>query len=130
MFDLDFEQTQGKIKEIIKERWEQGIAAGVRAIMLLSKEGLPITSEITTADLEEAEIAAMAASILGVADMAAVRMDQGELEQVLMTNEKGYIVITSAGEKAILVLAAAKSSRTGALVYEAKTMADKIAPLL
>lgn len=127
MFDLDFEQLKGEIRDIIEESLE--LASGVRAAMLLSKEGLPIASAVPTG-LEEAEIAAMAASILGVADMAAERMDQGELEQVLLTNEEGYIIIKSAGEKAILVLAAAKSLRTGLLVYVAKTASEKIAPLL
>ncbi|MHA1925367.1 MAG: roadblock/LC7 domain-containing protein, partial [Candidatus Thorarchaeota archaeon] len=96
---------------------------------LLSKEGLPIASAVPQG-LEEAEIAAMAASILGVADLAAERMDQGILEEVLLTNQKGLMIMKSAGEKAILVLAAAKSMKTGLLVYAAKTACDSIAPLL
>ena len=80
--------------------------------------------------LEEAEIAAMAASILGVADLAAERMDQGILEEILLTNEKGLVIMKSAGEKAILVLAAGKSMKTGLLVYAAQTAAEKIGPIL
>jgi hypothetical protein len=97
--------------------------------MLLSKEGLPIASAVPQG-LEEAEIAAMAASILGVADLAAERMDQGALEEILMTNEKGLMIMKSAGEKAILVLAARKGLKTGLLVYAANTAVEKIAPLL
>ena len=77
------------------------LAAGIRAWMLLSKEGLPIASAVPQG-LEEAEIAAMAASILGVADLAAERMDQGLLEEVLITNEGGFMIMKSAGEKATL----------------------------
>ncbi|MHA1485078.1 MAG: roadblock/LC7 domain-containing protein, partial [Candidatus Thorarchaeota archaeon] len=109
MFDMDFEQIQGKIKEIMEEATTT--AAGIKAAILLSKEGLPIASALP-ASLEEAEIAAMAASILGVADLAAERMEQGILEEVLMTNEKGLIIMRSAGEKAILVLAASKNVKT------------------
>ena len=72
----------------------------------------------------------MAASILGVADLAAERMDQGTLEEILLTNEKGHMIMKSAGEKAILVLAANKGMKTGLLVYAANTAAEKIAPLL
>jgi predicted regulator of Ras-like GTPase activity (Roadblock/LC7/MglB family) len=111
MFDMDFEQIQGKIKEIMEEATQT--AAGIKAAILLSKEGLP-----------------MAASILGVADLAAERMDQGTLEEVLMTNEKGLVIMRSAGEKAILVLAASKNVKTGLLVYAARTASEKIAPLL
>ncbi len=127
MFDMDFEQIQGKIKEIMEEATTT--AAGIKAAILLSKEGLPIASALP-AGLEEAEIAAMAASILGVADLAAERMEQGTLEEVLMTNEKGLIIMRSAGEKAILVLAASKNVKTGLLVYAARTASEKIAPLL
>ncbi len=127
MFDMDFEQIQGKIKEIMEEATTT--AAGIKAAILLSKEGLPIASALP-ASLEEAEIAAMAASILGVADLAAERMEQGTLEEVLMTNEKGLIIMRSAGEKAILVLAASKNVKTGLLVYAARTASEKIAPLL
>ena len=72
----------------------------------------------------------MAASILGVADLAAERLDQGALEEILMTNEKGLVIMKSAGEKAILVLAASKGVKTGLLVYAATTATEKIAPLL
>jgi predicted regulator of Ras-like GTPase activity (Roadblock/LC7/MglB family) len=127
MFDPAFEELQGKLRQIMEEA--TSLATGVKAWMLLSKEGLPIASAVPQG-LEEAEIAAMAASILGVADLAAERMEQGILEEVLLTNQKGLMIMKSAGEKAILVLAAAKSMKTGLLVYAAKTACDSIAPLL
>jgi predicted regulator of Ras-like GTPase activity (Roadblock/LC7/MglB family) len=123
----EFEQLQGKLRQIMEEA--TAMAAGVRAWMLLSKEGLPIASAVPQG-LEEAEIAAMAASILGVADLAAERMEQGSLEEVLVTNEQGLMLIKSAGEKAILFLAASKELKTGLLVWAAKTACEHIAPLL
>lgn len=127
MFDPDIEELQGKLRMIIEE--STSLTGGIRAWMLLSKEGLPISSAVPQG-LEEAEIAAMAASILSVADLAAERLNQGTLEEILMTNEKGLIIMRSAGEKAILVLAASKQTKTGLLVYAANTAAEKIAPLL
>ncbi|TFG34894.1 hypothetical protein EU527_00900 [Candidatus Thorarchaeota archaeon] len=127
MFDPGFEELQGKLRFIMEE--STSLATGIRAWMLLSKEGLPISSAVPQG-LEEAEIAAMAASILGVADLAAERLDQGILEEILMTNEKGFVIMKSAGEKAILVLAASKGMKTGLLVYAANQAAEKIAPLL
>jgi len=127
MFEPGFDELQGKLRVIMEE--STTLTGGIRAWMLLSKEGLPIASAVPQG-LEEAEIAAMAASILGVADLAAERLDQGTLEEILMTNEKGHIIMRSAGEKAILVLAATKGIKTGLLVYAAATAAEKIAPLL
>ena len=105
------------------------LATGIRAWLLLSKEGLPISSAVPQG-LEEAEIAAMSASILGVADLAAERLEQGTLEEILITNAKGLIIMKGAGEKAILVLAARKDMKSGLLVYAAKVATEKIAPLL
>ena len=127
MFDPGFEELQGKLREIMEEA--TSLATGVRAWLLLSKEGLPIASAVPDG-LEEAEIAAMSASILGVADLAAERMEQGTLEEILITNKNGLIIMKGVGEKAILVLAARKDMKTGLLVYAAKTATEKIVPLL
>ncbi|MBD3406843.1 MAG: hypothetical protein GF411_12070 [Candidatus Lokiarchaeota archaeon] len=127
MFDPNFEQLQEKLRQIMEEA--TSLATGIRAWMLLSKEGLPIASAVPQG-LEEAEIAAMAASILGVADLAAERMDQGMLEEILLTNQQGQMIMKSAGEKAILVLAANKGLKSGLLVYAAKAACENIAPIL
>ncbi len=127
MMDVDFEELRGKIREIVEEA--TSLATGIKAWMLLSKEGLPIDAAVPES-LEAAEIAAMAASILGVADLAAERLDQGQLEEVLITNEHGQIILKSAGEKAIIVLAARRDMKPGLLVYAAKSAADRIAPLI
>ena len=79
---------------------------------------------------EEAEIAAIAASILNVADLAAEKMEQGEQEQVLLTNEKGLILMKSAGEKAILMFAATRKVKPGMLVLAAKNATEQIATVL
>ncbi len=127
MFEQSSAEMQEKFREIMEDA--TSLSTGVRAWMLLSKEGLPIASAVPHG-LEEAEMAAMAAAILGVADLAAERMDQGLLEEILMTNQDGLMLIKSAGEAAILVLAAAKTMKPGILVYAAKTACEKIAPLL
>ncbi|MCF2136464.1 MAG: roadblock/LC7 domain-containing protein [Candidatus Thorarchaeota archaeon] len=128
MMNADIEDIRVKVQDILEESTE--LAEGkIKAWMLLSKEGLPIASAVPEV-MEEVEIAAMAASILGVADLAAERMDQGQLEEVLLTNENGQIILKSAGEKAILILSAKKTLRAGLLVYAAKSAVEKIAPLL
>ncbi|MCK5238898.1 MAG: roadblock/LC7 domain-containing protein [Candidatus Thorarchaeota archaeon] len=127
MFDPGFEELQEKLRAIMEEA--TALATGIRAWLLLSKEGLPISSAVPQG-LEEAEIAAMSASILGVADLAAERLEQGTLEEILITNAKGLIIMKGAGEKAILVLAARKDMKAGLLVYAAKVATEKIAPLL
>lgn len=127
MFDPGSAEKKNELRSIIEDA--TSITAGIRAWMLLSKEGLPISSAVPSG-LEEAEMAAMAAAILNVADLAAERMDQGLLEEILMTNETGYMLIRSVGEKAILVFAAAKNVKTGMLVYSAKDASEKINQLL
>ncbi len=127
MFDPGFEELQGKVREIIEE--STSLSTGIRAWLLLSKEGLPISSAVPEG-LEEAEIAAMSASILGVADLAAERLEQGSLEEILITNEQGLIIMKGVGDKAILVFAARKDMKSGLLVYAAKSASERIAPLL
>ena len=96
---------------------------------MLSIEGLPISSHVRK-DMDEGQIAAITASILSVADLAAERFEHGFLEDILITNEKGHIMVKGVGQRAILVLEAAKEMKTGLLVYAAKTASEKIGPLL
>ena len=51
MFDPSFDELQGKLRLIMEEA--TALTAGVRAWILLSKEGLPIASAVTQG-LEEA----------------------------------------------------------------------------
>ena len=44
MFDPAFEELQGKLRQIMEEA--TSLATGVKAWMLLSKEGLPIASAV------------------------------------------------------------------------------------
>jgi predicted regulator of Ras-like GTPase activity (Roadblock/LC7/MglB family) len=127
MFEPGSAELQEKFRGIMDEA--TSLSTGVKAWMILSKEGLPIAQAVPQG-IEEAEMAAMAAAILGVADLAAERMDQGLLEEILLTNEGGLMLIKSAGETAILVLAAAKTMKPGLLVYAGKTACEKIGPLL
>ncbi|MHA2425732.1 MAG: roadblock/LC7 domain-containing protein [Candidatus Thorarchaeota archaeon] len=126
-YDNDFDELHGKIHEILEE--SKSLATGIRGWQLLSIEGLPISSHVRK-DMDESQIAAITASILSVADLAAERFEHGLLEEVFITNEKGQIMVKGAGDRAILVLEAAKEMKPGLLVYAAKTAAEKIAKIL
>ena len=126
-YDSDFDELHGKIHEILEEA--KSLATGIRGWQLLSIEGLPISSDVRK-DMDEGQIAAITASILSVADLAAERFEHGFLEDILLTNEKGHIMVKGVGQRAILVLEATKEMKTGLLVYAAKTASEKIAPIL
>lgn len=126
-YDSDFNDLHGKIHEILEEA--QSLATGVRGWQVLSLEGLPISSHVRQ-DMNEDEIAAITASILSVADMAAERYGHGALEEVFITSKTGQIMVRGAGDRAILVLEAARDMKSGLLVYAAKTAAEKIARIL
>ncbi len=127
MIGEDLKEVQEQVRRIVEDATD--IVAGIKAWILLSKEGLPIVSAMGEG-YEEAEIAAIAASILNVADLAAEKMEQGEQEQVLLTNEKGLILMKSAGEKAILMFAATRKVKPGMLVLAAKNATEQIATVL
>jgi predicted regulator of Ras-like GTPase activity (Roadblock/LC7/MglB family) len=126
-FDNDFDSLKEKIHEMLEE--VQTLAAGLRGWQVLSLEGLPITSQVRN-DMDEGQIAAITASILSVADMAAERYNHGGLEEVFITSQAGQIMVKGAGDRALLVLEAAKDMKQGLIVYAAKTAAEKISKLL
>ncbi len=127
---LELEQKKLEdVRKILKNIRKTPGAEGVTSSMLLSKEGLPIVSALP-ADVEEAEMSAVGASILGAADLAAERSDQGMLKEVLITNEEGQIVLTNCGESAIIMVWADKDVRSGSLVYAARKASNEIKAIL
>ncbi len=127
---LELEQKKLEdVRKILLNIRKTPSAEGVTASMLLSKEGLPIVSALP-AGTEEAEMSAVGASILGAADLAAERSDQGMLKEVLIVNEYGQILLTHCGEAAILMVWADNDVKSGALVFAARKASREIKAIL
>lgn len=106
-----------------------GASADVEASAVISTDGLTIASMLA-AGMDEDRVGAMSAAMLSLGDRTAAELSRGELEQVMVKGENGYILLIHAGKDAVLTVIARKEAKLGLVFLDAKRAANSIAELL
>jgi hypothetical protein len=102
---------------------------GIEASALVSVQGLPIVSAMPKG-VDDAIIAAMSAAILGVGERAAKELSRGNLQQILIQGDAGYIILNRAGQDALLAVMTKSDSNLGMIFYMIKGVAQKLSLLM
>jgi predicted regulator of Ras-like GTPase activity (Roadblock/LC7/MglB family) len=105
------------------------VSPEVEAAAVVSADGLPMASALP-AHVEEDRLAAMSAALLILGERAASGLGKGELSQVLVEGDDGYVVLMSAGDQAVLVVVAATGAKAGLLLFEMRRMAARVADVM
>ncbi len=87
-------------------------------------------SAMLPASLDEDRVGAMAAAMLSLGDRTAQELARGHLEQVLIKGDNGYVLLTHAGEEAVLSVMASSSARLGLIFLDVKRAAESIAKVI
>jgi predicted regulator of Ras-like GTPase activity (Roadblock/LC7/MglB family) len=106
-----------------------GTSADIEASAVISTDGLMIAS-LLPADLDEDRVGAMSAAILALGDRSATELARGDLEQVLIKGDNGYILLTHASQEAVLTVMATTKARLGLIFLDVKRAAEEIAKLI
>ena len=106
-----------------------GTSADIEASAVISTDGLMIAS-VLPATMDEDRVGAMNAAMLTLGDRSAQELGRGELEQVMVKGAKGYILMTYAGDEAVLSVIAKSSAKLGLIFLDAKRAAASIAQVL
>ena len=106
-----------------------GTSADIEGSAIISIDGLMMSSLLTSA-MDEDRVGAMSAAILSLGERTAEELSRGNLEQVLIKGEKGYILMTHAGENAVLTLLAKPSARLGLIFLDARRAVDQIKEII
>lgn len=101
----------------------------IEASAVISTDGLIISSQLP-AYMDEDRVGAMNAAMLTLGDRSAQELGRGELEQVMVKGAKGFILMTYAGNQAVLSVITKASAKLGLIFLDAKRAADSIAKLL
>ncbi len=101
------------------------VSPDVEAAAIVSADGLPIASALPH-DVEEDRLAAMSAALLTLGEKAADGLGRGDLAQVFVEGENGYVVLMAAGPHAVLVCVTARSAKVGLVLFEMRKGAAEI----
>ncbi len=109
---------------------------GVKATVVVNVDGLLVAS-YPAGDEENPhenptsspQVAAMSATLIGLAERTLGRLAQGDLERLLMEGELGVMVVYPAGRASLAVLVA-KDARIANVLVAARKAAAEVADIL
>ena len=106
-----------------------GTSADIEASAVISTDGL-IMASMLPAGLDQDRVGAMSAAVLSLGDRISDELSRGNLEQVLIKGDAGYVLSTFAGEEAVLSVLAKADARLGLIFLDVKRAAASIAKVL
>ena len=106
-----------------------GTSADIEASAIISTDGLTIAS-VLSSNMDEDRVGAMAAAMLSLGDRTAAELARGELEQVMIKGDNGYVLLIHAGLDAVLTAIVRKEAKLGLVFLDTQRAAQGIAELL
>lgn len=124
------EALEDKLKEL------HVVVDGVKATVIVNVDGL-LVAAYPPGDEENPhenptsspQVAAMSATLIGLAERTLGRLAQGELQRLLMEGEEGVMVVYPAGRASLAVLVD-KNARIARVLFAAKKAAAEVAEIL
>lgn len=107
----------------------QSAAGEIEASAIVSVDGLIIASALP-AGAEEDRVSAMSAAMLSLGERIAIELRRGTLEQVYIKGDKGYVLLMSVGEEAVLTALAMANAKLGLIFLEMRRAVETLAKLL
>jgi hypothetical protein len=106
-----------------------GTSPDILASALVSLDGLIISAALLI-DVDEETVGAMSAAMLSFGGRVAEEFSRGNLEQILIKGENGYVLLTTAGTEAVLCVITTNAAKLGLIFLECKRTSAKIAEAL
>jgi len=106
-----------------------GTSADIEASAVISTDGL-IMAALLPQSIDEDRVGAMSAAMLSLGDRTAQELVRGELEQVLTKGHSGYVLMTHAGNEAVVTVLAKPNAKLGLIFLDVKRAAESIKNLI
>jgi predicted regulator of Ras-like GTPase activity (Roadblock/LC7/MglB family) len=107
----------------------QASSPDTEASAVVSVDGLSIASALPQG-VEEDRVSAMSAAMLSLGERIATELGRGSLEQVYIKGEKGYVVLMSVGEEAVLTALAREQAKLGLILLDMRRAAEDLSKLI
>jgi len=119
-----------RAEEMVKRlRKMQADTPEIEASAVVSVDGLTIASALPT-DVEEDRVSAMSAAMLSLGERIATELNRGELDQVYIHGDDGYVILSSIGTEAVLTALAREKAKLGLVFLEMRRAADDLKKLI
>ncbi len=106
-----------------------GSTTDIEASAILSNDGL-VMAAMLPGGMDEDRVGAMSAAMLSLGDRISSELQRGTLEQVLIKGDHGYVLMTHAGNEAVVTVLAKSETRLGLIFLDIKRAAQSIAKII
>jgi len=107
----------------------EAVNAEIQGSAIVSVQGLPICS-VLARDVNDGIVSAMSAAILSVSERAVEELARGDLKRILIEGDEGIIILSKAGENAILCTLCKAEAALGMVFLNIDSVSQKISTLL
>ena len=101
----------------------------IEAIAVVGSDGLVMASRLP-GELEEDRIGAMSAAMIALGERSAMELSRGDVQQVIVKGEQGYIILMNASSEAVLVTLTTGNVKLGLLLLELRRAAEELREIL
>ncbi len=115
------------IAEILSDL--NGSSGDIEASAVVSLDGLMMAS-LLPSDVDEDRVAAMSAALLALGERTAKELERGHLNQILIQGSNGYVIMTEAGQEAVLTVMTKKEAKLGLVFLDISRAAKELARIL
>ena len=123
MSDTKAERLAAALSDFIRS------SPDVQAAAVVSFDGLAMASALPP-DMDEDRLGAMSAALLSLGEQAAAGLGRGDMRQLFVEGENGFVFLMSARDQAVLAAVADHSAKIGLMLFEMRRAADVIGELL
>ena len=110
---------------------------GVRAAVIVSIEGFVVASHPPGGEsfaeddsANSSQVAAMAATLVALAERTLSRLDQGDIERMLVEGRYGVMIVIPVSSDAAIAVLLEKGSKLGVALYSGQFAAQRIRNIL
>lgn len=107
----------------------QASTADVEASAVVSVDGLIIASALPS-NVEEDRVSAMSAAMLSLGERIAGELGRGVLDQVYIRGKRGYVLLMSVGEDAVLTVMAREEAKLGLIMLDMSRAVEDLTTFL
>ncbi len=101
----------------------------IQASAIVSADGLIIASALPH-DVEEDRVSAMSAAMLSLGERISQELRRGELDQVYIRGDNGYVMLMAVGDNAVLTIMASVKAKLGLIFLDVKRTAEVLEGLI
>ena len=101
----------------------------VEAAAVVSFDGLTMASALPE-EMDDDRVGAMSAALLSLGEQAARGLGRGDLRQIFVEADEGFVFLMSAKDEAVLVAVTDRHAKIGFILYEMRRAAESVGDVL